>query len=51
MFNLSKDEQEKGVVVDAIVEKQINFLNESLRQEITLGKGVGSFGANTTFVC
>jgi hypothetical protein len=30
MFKLLTNEQEEGVVVDAIVEKQINFLNESL---------------------
>jgi hypothetical protein len=30
MFKLLTNEQEEGVVVDAIVEKQVNALNESL---------------------
>jgi len=53
-FELLKDEQE-GTVVNAIFEKQVNALNESLikffKQGITLGHGVRSYGVMTTFIC
>jgi hypothetical protein len=41
-------------VVNAIFEKQVNALNESLikffKQGITLGHGVGSYGVMTTSI-
>ncbi len=42
-------------MVGAIVEKHVSALNESIidffKQGITLGNGVGFFGASTTHVC
>jgi len=53
-FELLKDEQE-GMVVNVIFDKQVNVLNESLikffKQGITLGHGVGSYGVMTTSIC
>jgi hypothetical protein len=54
-FELLKDEHEGVATYDVVVEKQVNVLNESLinffKQGITLGNGVGSFGASTTSIC
>ncbi len=50
-FELLKEDQEEGFIVDAIVEKQVNALNESFinffRQGISSNNGTGTSRANT----
>lgn len=50
-----KDEQEEGVVVDVVVEKQVHALNKSLikifKQGITPSHGIGSCNARIALVC
>ncbi len=55
LFELLKKKQEEGVVVDVVVEKQVNALNESLisffRQCVSSSHGIGSLGTIISLVC